>query len=407
MGVTAVSYQDFLRRSVTFLIMVVTTVFIVVAVWNLADILMLVFFCWVLSVGFDSVETRLKLLGFQPAASMILTLVGLGLLLLFIFAVIIPPFIQQTVVLIEDLPQNLESVIEEYEDFYTENERFQQFLPEFTVSDYQSLLNLGEADPEITDNVESVSTSIEFESFMQQGVIFIGGVGSYLANLLANLLIIIFITGYLIADPFTYYRPIVAIVPKNAEQRVVNMINDIRRQINVYLGSRMISITFMTITIAFSLGVVLNIPNAFALGLLAGLGSLIPNVGYYIGFIPIAIFTFVAAPYKVIPALVIYWLLNEVEGKFITPRIINESLNLPAGIILPFQIIAASVFGFFGIILAVPLMIIIVTVVRELYVYDTLGKRDELPKLQEDKRGQVILEYQNPPLSAADAKKPE
>jgi len=398
-----VTYQDFLRRAVTLMIIVVTTGFIVVAVWNLADILMLIFFCWVLSVGFDSIETTLKQFGLRQSYAMLVTLIGLGLVLFFIFAVIIPPFIQQTVTLIETLPANLEALVEEYEQFYAENETLHQFLPQFTVSDYQALLNIGEVDAEVAADVEETATAVDVEAILQQALLFVGGVGTFLADLLANVLIIVFITGYLIADPFTYYRPIIAIVPQNAEQRVINMINDIRRQNNIYLGSRVISISFMTVTIAFTLGVIMNIPNAFALGLLAGLGSLIPNVGYYLGFIPIALFTFVDDPYKVVPALVIYWLLNEIDGKFISPRIIKESLNLPAGIILPFQIVAASVFGFFGILLAVPLMIIITTVIRELYVYDTLGKRGEMPKLKEDARGKVVLEYPNgPPTPSVD-----
>jgi hypothetical protein len=66
-------------------------------------------------------------------------------------------------------------------------------------------------------------------------------------------------------------------------------------------------------------------------------------------------------------------------------------LNIPAGLILLFQIIAGAVMGFLGILLAVPILAILITLVRELYVYDGLGKKGRVTLVTETDSGQLAL----------------
>lgn len=401
------TYDEFLKRTATFLAMTVATIMLCITIWNLADLLMLVFFCWVLSIGFRSMENFLERRGWQRTQAILASLTGLVVVILLIGLIVIPPFISQTAALLEDLPNAIEDIVGTYEEFYDDNEQLQPVLPQFDVEEYRELMRFTEPDIEaaeggMLDEIPARRATLDVNEVFDTTLPIIEGIGSFLADLLANLLIILFITGYLIADPFSYYRALIAVVPQKEEARVVALINRIQRDINAYLGTRLISISFMTVTIYIALGLILQIPNAFALGVIAGLGSLIPNLGYYIGFIPIVIFTAVTAPVKVIPAVIIYWLLNEIEGKLVTPSLMKEQLKIPASVILPFQIIAASVFGLLGIVVAVPLLTVLIHAVREIYVSGVLKKHDDPLPLEESPYGDIqIVETQpaNPKLA--------
>jgi len=391
------SYADFTRRVIFALMAVTITILTLLAVSNLSSILLLVFLCWVLSIGLDALIHRLERLGIGRSIAGLLTFVGLGAIIALVFIIVIPPFLEQITDLVQSLPDAIRSLVETYADIRAsllENQsqilnQLAQALPDFTLEDYDTLLET-QFDDVISQ--ENVTSAIDFERILGSALPLLGGIGSFVGSLLANTIFILLITAYLVADPLTFYRPIIAIVPKANENRAVDIINKIHRDVIAWMSGLTVSIAFTSISVTLALGVLLNIPNAVALGVLAGLGTFIPNLGYYVGLIPILIFTAADDPAKVIPAGVLFWGLNQFEASVVTPAVMKNELNIPAGIIIPFQLIAAAVMGFYGIILSVPMLAIIITLVREIYVFDVLGKRDELPTIYEDEFGQVVLE---------------
>jgi predicted PurR-regulated permease PerM len=144
--------------------------------------------------------------------------------------------------------------------------------------------------------------------------------------------------------------------------------------------------------VIIGLGLILQVPNAVALGVLAGLGNIIPYIGYYAALIPIAIFALASSgPVTMLLAILIYFIVGEIENKLVTPTVVKHELNIPPGLILLFQIIAGALMGFLGILLAVPILAILITLIRELYVYDGLGKRGRVTQVTETATGQVAL----------------
>ncbi len=393
------THTEFIRRSIILLTMIVVTVFVALAIWRLSSILLITFTCWVLSVGLNAIINRLRRLGLSRLAASVITIIGLIVVIGLIVAIVLPPFIVQIGNLIAGLDEAIENVIGQYEAFLnaeTGNSLVRDVLPVFTVDDYRALLDGGQLGELINTQAGG---AVNLTALAGSALPVLGGIGNFIGTLLVNLGIIILITGYLVADPMVYYRPLVALVPHHREWRVVDLLNKIQQAVIAWMGSLAISITFTSVSVTLVLGVILQVPNPIALGVLSGLGTLIPNLGYYIGLIPIIIFTAAADPSKVIPAAILYWLLNEFEGKFVSPRVIENELNIPPGVIIPFQLIAASVFGFFGILLAVPMLAIIIAIVKETYIFDTLGKRLRPSRIWQDENGQVMLEQTTPDAS--------
>jgi predicted PurR-regulated permease PerM len=382
-------FGEFLRRAVAFVAIVIVAVLLGNIIGQLASLLVLVFACWVFAVGLDYAAGLLERRGMGRGMAILVVLVALLLVVVLSIAIILPAFALQIVDLVEGLPAAIESIVQTYDDLRSEYDLLAQILPEFTVEDYQNLLDasFNEVIPE-----NSELPAINLNALLGSALPVLGGIGSFFGSLLANLFLITFITLYLLADPLVYYRAVIAIVPQSREQRALDIINEIRRAIVTWIGALSVSILFVGSMTTLALGVVLQVPNAVALGVIAGLSSFIPNLGYYIALFPILIFTAAHDPILVIPAFVMYVLINETDGKIIQPRIVQSTLAIPAGVVLPFQIISASLFGFFGIMLAMPILAIVIILVRELYVVELLGKRQTVSKVVEGPDGKLVLE---------------
>ncbi len=381
------SYTELIRGIIIIVLSAIGIIFGVLALWTLRSFLLIAFTCWVLSIALTVPINRLQRAGLERGPAIAITLSGALLLLLLTITVVLPPIVGEVFNLTDNLPEAAEQTIEAYEDFYQDNETLQPILPEITLEDYNETFD------DSNDDEDNLRSELDLAGIATSAIPIIGGLGSLIGNIFANLFIIIVITVYLVLDPTIYYRGIVALVPSHREQRTIEILNIIRQTVIAWLGALSVSVTFTAVSVTIALGLILNIPDPIALGVLAGLGSFIPYVGFYLALLPVLVVTAADDPTKLIPALIIYVILGEIESKLVTPTVVKNELNVPAGLVLLFQLIAAAYLGFFGVLLAVPILAILVTLIRELYVYDRLHKRDKVPQVTQSLTGNLSIVY--------------
>jgi hypothetical protein len=107
--------------------------------------------------------------------------------------------------------------------------------------------------------------------------------------------------------------------------------------------------------------------------------------------IPIFVFTMAEDPSLMLRAIPAYLAIQLLESNVITPMLIRQELQLPSGGVLLFQLVAAALFGALGLLLAVPLLLVLVVLVREIYSYDILGLRAEKIEIVVDAAGRMHL----------------
>lgn len=381
------TFVEFVRRALA--VAAIATLFFVLILgfWTLRTIFLIGFTCWIISVGLSVPVNKLQQRGMRRRNAMLITIFSTIAIIIFLGAWLLPPIALQIVDLVEELPDAAEAAVQEYEDIRDGDSPLSNLLPEFTVRDYNSLIS-GETD------IGESEFGLDLENVAGSALPFFRGVGSFLGDFFANTFIIIIISIYLLAGPIDYYRIGLALLPTKNYTRAVEIINLMQRSVRAWMASLAISIT-ATATLTFIvLGLLLNIPNALALGAIAGLGGFIPYVGYYIGLIPIFIFTLADDPNKLLFAIPAYIVIGELESKLITPSVVKNELSIPAGVMLLFQLVMISLFGFFGILLAVPILAVLMVLVRELYVYDVLGKRGLEYELSETEDGKLQVQMQ-------------
>jgi predicted PurR-regulated permease PerM len=376
------SYTEFIRRSISFTLIVIACILLVLLVMRIYPVLVIGLLSWIISVGLGIPINFFRRRGMQRGMAVLVTFVLTALAIGLFVRILLPPLVTQVNNLLSELPTAGESAVEAYNNFRGGSEFLVGILPEFTVADYQNLLNASPGSP-----------TVDFTSVAGSALPVIANVGGFLANIALNLFLILFLTIYFVLDPLVYYRMIIALTPVASEKRVLEILENIRQTVVSWVGSMVLEVTITAIMVTFALGVILRIPNAIALGVLAGLGNIVPYVGYWAALIPIVIFAAaVGGPGTALLAFILYFIIGIIEGNVILPANMGQSLKLPAAVILLFQGVAATLLGFWGVLLAVPLLAIVTVLLRELVVFDALGKRNRVLHVTETPTGELVLE---------------
>ncbi|WP_245976976.1 AI-2E family transporter [Cryobacterium soli] len=109
--------------------------------------------------------------------------------------------------------------------------------------------------------------------------------------------------------------------------------------------------------------VLLGVPGAFLWGLLSFLCSFIPNVGYFIAIIPPTVFAFLVGGWALaLPVIVIYAIINAVVQSIVQPRVVGNAVALSQSLTFASVLFWAIVLGAIGAILAIPLTLLIRTI---------------------------------------------
>jgi len=390
------TYPEFIRRSISFVLIVAAAIILALLISRVYSILVIGLLSWIISVGLSIPINFFRRRGMKRGVAVLITfLLTLVVIILFV-RLLLPPLVSQINNLASELPAAGEDAVQGYMDFREANTLLGGILPEFTVEDYQNLLNapVGES-------------TFDFTSVAGSALPLIANVGGFLANILLNLFLIFFITIYMTLDPMIYYRMVLALTPPDSEKRVLEVLENVRQTVVTWLGSMVLEVTITAIMVTVALGVILRLPNAIALGVLAGLGNIVPYVGYWAALIPIIIFAAaIGGPGTALLAFIFYFIIGIIEANIILPANVGNSLKLPAALILLFQGVAATLLGFWGVLLAVPILAIVTVLLREVVVFDVLGKRGRVPHVIETPTGELMLD-EPPPHQPPDESKQE
>lgn len=381
------SYSEFIRRSVSFIVLVIAAVLLVLLIGRIYPILVIGLLSWIIAVGLSIPINFFRRKGMKRGTAMLVTFVISAILIALFVRLLLPSLVTQVNNLLAELPDAGASAVESYGNLRASNETLAGLLPEFTVEEYRNLLDAPGDVP-----------ALNFNSVVGSALPLISSVGGFLANIALNLFLIFFLTLYFLLDPMVYYRIVIALTPAGREARVLEVLEQVRKSVVAWVGSMVLEVTITAIMVTVALWL-LRIPNGIALGVLAGLGNIVPYVGYWAALIPIVVFAAaVGGPGLALVAFIVYFVIGIIEANIILPANMGSSLKLPAAVILLFQGIAGTILGFWGVLLAVPLLAIVATLLREVVVFDVLGKRSSIPQVMETPTGELVLDV--PPLPA-------
>lgn len=186
-------------------------------------------------------------------------------------------------------------------------------------------------------------------------------------GVLGDMYVILFIGIFFTVSPRLYKNGLVKMVPPRGREKAKDIVERLGTNLQKWLKGKLFAMLVVFILTAIGL-VVLGIPMWLALALVAGMLNFIPNFGPILAMIPAVLVALLIGPATAGLVAGLYILIQVIESNFITPLVQNKLINIPPALIIIAQLLVGTISGGWGIILATPLMLIVMILVKELYL---------------------------------------
>lgn len=127
-------------------------------------------------------------------------------------------------------------------------------------------------------------------------------------------------------------------------------------------------------TMFFVVMTIIRMPYAMLVGVLIAFTALIPIFGAFIGCVVGAFLILMVDPLKAVIFVIMFLVLQQIEGNFIYPKVVGNSVGLPSIWVLAAVSIGGSLMGVVGMLVFIPTVSVLYTLLRE-NIYHRLGKK--------------------------------
>jgi predicted PurR-regulated permease PerM len=373
-------------QTTRWVLVAVLTVGLLLATWQVHNTLLLIFTSIILVVLFTMPARFLVRLGMLRTPAVLLSLLGSLAIVITLTLLAFPSLFQQFTTLASTIPEGVNQIVQQWEDI--QNDETGELKEQYPfVASLQLLLK----DTFQLNSLEELFTEITRHLGSALGQL--GGsvlpVVSGFVDMLLGMMIVIIVTLYLLADPYSYEQGVIRMFPLSYRHRVREIINRIDFTLRIWLQGQLLLMLIVGIVSGIGLAL-LGIKQAAALGVLAGVFSFVPNFGPIAALLPSLAVGLVQTPDKILWIVLIIYGTSALQSQIVAPLIFQESLNIPPVLVLVGQIVAAVFFGVLGLMMAVPLTAIGIILVQEVYIKDFLGDRPPI-EVESYAEGNVIL----------------
>ena len=192
----------------------------------------------------------------------------------------------------------------------------------------------------------------------------IGGVA--LLGLAANLLLAPVVMFYLLLDWHGMLARMASIIPRPWHAKLISMATEIDVVLSQYLRGQILVMALLAAYIFVALWLA-DIPSALSIGVVTGLLIVVPYIGYAIGLtMALLVATLQFAGWQPIIAVAVIYSIGQVLESFIlTPFLVGERIGLHPLVVIFALMAFGEIFGFFGILAALPASAALLVGLRE------------------------------------------
>ena len=274
--------------------------------------------------------------GFKRTAS-ILTIFAVLFLLLAAFSyLIVTAVLDASVTLLESTPYFIGQSLYQIQE-WLEVIR-QQFPPEIRQEVDKALLEAGVA---LGNNIRDAFVT---------GVSSIPGTFSIFLGLAALPLFLF----YTLKDSEKLKKNLYSAFSPRIAEHIRNIVDILEKVLGRFIRAQLVLGSIVAYFTFVGL-VILGIPYALVLAILAGIGELIPTLGPWLSGAVVTIVTLAIAPDKVIWVIVLFLAIQLLENSLLVPRIHGGYLRIHPAVLIVLLVLGAYIAGFWGLLLAAPL----------------------------------------------------
>lgn len=268
------------------------------------------------------------------------------------------------------------------ETFSNLGRSIQEFIPK--MQDW--VKDISHGNKEIMEWVYSIE--FDWEKIMEKGIGFLGyGAGTVLdSTIMAAKSIVNSLTTFFIAFVFAIYillqkeklgvqakKVLFAFIRKGRAEATLEVLSLTYNTFSHFLTGQCVEAVILGTMFVMSMSV-LQLPYALLVGIVIAFTALIPIFGAFIGCAIGTFLIFMVAPVKALIFIVLFLVLQQVEGNFIYPHVVGNSVGLPSIWVLAAVSLGGNLMGIVGMLIFIPIVSVIYALFREI-VYLKLKQR--------------------------------
>lgn len=266
---------------------------------------------------------------------LLLYLLVIGLITITIVSII--PFLKEQIMsLIDNIPRYVDVV---------ENQTKQLIGSNF-VNQAQQTTNINISD--LATKVSDQAATIVNSTFTGVGN-FIGA----LTEIIISIVTVPFILFYLLKDGKKLPVYILKFVPTQLKEQTYTVLSEMNHRLSSYIRGQII-VSFCIGFLLFIGYLIIGLDYASLLAVIAACTSIVPYLGPTIAITPAIIIAIVTSPLMLLKLVIVWTIVQLIEGKLISPQIMGKNLHIHPITIIFLLLTAGKLFGVVGIILAIP-----------------------------------------------------
>ncbi|OAZ50836.1 AI-2E family transporter [Paenibacillus polymyxa] len=197
------------------------------------------------------------------------------------------------------------------------------------------------------------------------------GVGSFLGVITETVLAIAtvpFILFYLLKDGHKLPQWILKMLPPMFRKETDRIMTEMNHQVSSYIRGQII-VSFCIGVLLYIGYLIIGLDYSLTLAVIASFTSVVPYLGPVIAITPALIVAIVTSPIMLLKMVIVWTVVQLIEGKFISPQIMGKSLRVHPITIIFVILTAGNLFGVVGIVLAVPGYAVLKVIVTHLFSF--------------------------------------
>ncbi len=289
--------------------------------------------------------------GVSRIAAITLVFIILSGLLIWGVAVAVPSLVDQILTFADNLPSYLKEG-EKQVNLLLKNNQFNAILTQL-----ENMVN----------NFSSKAADYA-ETFSKSAVNWVGNVASLVTRVAVAIMISPFILFYLLRDSGKFKERFIEFLPTKIRQPSLRVLSNINAQLSSYVQGQVTVAIVVAILFSIMFSVI-QLRYATTLAIIAGILNMVPYLGSFLAMIPAFILAMVAGPIMVVKVAVVFIIEQTIEGRFVTPLVIGSKLNIHPITILFVLLTAGSMFGVWGVFLAIPIYASVKVILSEIFTW--------------------------------------
>lgn len=232
----------------------------------------------------------------------------------------------------------------------------------------------------VTGWVETLPFGQEIETFIEEGENFIAGIPdnidqyltdglsglstvvSGLTNIVVTIVTFPIILFFLLKDEQKFANGVLSVSPPKWREDLVRVSSEVNSQVGAYVKGQLIIATSIGVMMFIGFTII-GLEYNGVLAIIAGFTSIIPYIGPTLAFIPALIVALIDSWSMVLLLLVVWMVVQFVDGNLIEPNVMGKQLNVHPLTIIIVLLVMGDLIGLFGLIFGVPIYAILKVIV--------------------------------------------